>query len=160
MNLPFAALASFASFASFAVLSFCLAGCAASTPAPSPAGAGAVAAPTPVPGANLEVRVSEVVERADLDALSYAKVYVDGELKGQTNIAPRSQDKSWQGVVPPGNHPVRAEMWDLPGTGDWQKPPDDAQPRERFVRVEAGGRAILAIRRHPGGRYDFDVTRQ
>lgn len=108
---------------------------------------------------NLEVRVTEVIERADLDGLAYAKVFVGGEERGQTNIAPRSQLKRWEGRVDPRNLPLRLELWVLPGTGDWQRLADDAQPRERFVRVEAGARSVVELRRHPSGRYDFEVRR-
>lgn len=128
-----------------------LAGCAAPT---------GVAPPASPPAANLELRIVEVIERADLDGLSYAKVHVGGEPRGQTEIAPRSREKRWSGRVAPGNHPVRVELWVLPGTADWRRLPDDAQPRERFVRVEEGSRSVYSLRRHPSGRYDYEVTRE
>ncbi|MBI4347887.1 MAG: hypothetical protein HY553_13605 [Elusimicrobia bacterium] len=135
-----------------------LAACAGTRPAipPTPA------APPPAPEAphNFEVRVTEVVERADLDGLSYADVFIDGAAAGRTNIAPRSQEKRWSGRVEAGNRPVRVEIWVLPGTGEWSRLPDAQQPRERFVRLEGPSRAVLVLRRHPSGSYDFGVTRQ
>lgn len=137
---------------------FLLLGCATPRPASPPP---APPAPPPVASPpNLEIRVSEVIERADLDGLSYAAVFIDGVAAGQTNIAARSQEKAWSAAVEPMNHAVRVELWILPGTGEWSRLEDEQQPRERFVRAEGGTRAILVLRRHPSGRYDFDVTRE
>lgn len=112
------------------------------------------------PPANLELRVREVVERPELDGLSYARVFVAGEEKGRTDTGPRSGTKRWEGRLEPGNHPVRLELWVLPGLGEWERLPDPAQPRERFVRIEAGSKAVVELRRHPGGRYEFVVSRE
>ncbi|MBI5202969.1 MAG: hypothetical protein HY925_15365 [Elusimicrobia bacterium] len=135
-----------------------LSACAAPKPASQPAPPAPPSPPAAPP--NLEVRVSEVIQRADLDGLSYAEVFLDGAPAGRTDVAPRSKEKRWSAALPPKNYAVRLELWLLPGTGEWTRLPDDRQPRERFVRAEAATRAVLLLRRHPSGRYDFDVSKQ
>ncbi|MCX5789302.1 MAG: hypothetical protein NTX64_12465 [Elusimicrobia bacterium] len=130
----------------------CLAACAGPRPAHGPA-------PPSGPPPNLEVSLSEVIERADQDGLSYAKVFVDGQPAGQTDTGPRSHEKRWEGRVEPGNHPVRLELWVLRDLGDWTRLSDEDQPRERFVRVEGEGKARLELRRTASGRYDFTAGR-
>ncbi|MBI4424526.1 MAG: hypothetical protein HY554_12400 [Elusimicrobia bacterium] len=106
------------------------------------------------------MRLREVIQRADQDGLSYAKVFVDGVALGQTSTGARSQEKSWAGRVEPGNHPVRLELWVLPGLGAWERLADAEQPRERFVRVEAASRTRVQVLRRAGeGGYDFSVAR-
>lgn len=101
-----------------------------------------------------------MIERPELDGLSYAVVFVAGREAGRTAAAPRSRAKSWEGNVEPGNRPLRVEVWVLPGLGEWERLGDDEQPRERFVRVEAGARTLVELRRRPSGRYDIQVNRR
>ena len=144
-------------FLSFIVL--CFSSCASPRPAPAPPPLPAPPAAAPAAPPNLEVLLSEVIERADEDGLSYAKVFIDGAPAGRTDTAPRSREKRWEGRVEPGNHPVRLELWVLPDLGEWRLLPDGAQPRERFVRIAEGETARLGVRRDAGGRYDFTVGR-
>ena len=130
------------------LLAALLAGCAGAPPAPI------VLPPPPPPplAANLEVTVEEAVGSSEADGYAYARVFVGGRELGQTEAGPRSAPKRWSGRLEPGNHPLRLEYWTLPGVGEWERLPADWQPRERFVRVEAGKRTRMRLRFTDGGR--------
>lgn len=132
-----------------------LAGCAG--PATKPA-----APPDALPpAANLEVVVHEVVAKAEEEGTGQAKVFIDGQPAGETETGPRSKEKSWTGSAVPGNRLVRVEYWILEGLGSWARLPDDQQPRERFVRVEAGSRTRVALRFFDRARQNsISVSRQ
>lgn len=115
------------------------AGCHATKPAlPTPA--------PPSPAANFEVLVHEAVERPDEEGTSYAKVFIDGAFVGQTTEGPKSVEKFWRGPLAAGNRLLRLEYWVLPGLGEWERLPEDRQPRERFVRVEEGPKTSVRVR--------------
>lgn len=127
--------------ASAVVLSW-LSGCAAPSKTPAP----------PALAANFAIAVDEVVERAEDEGTSYAKIFVDGELAGQTAPGPRSQEKSWEGRLASGNRLIRVEYWILPGLGQWEKLPDEFQPRERFFRFEEASKTRLKVKFSEKGR--------
>ena len=125
---------------SWALALWAVSGCAAPRPRPETKAAFAV------PDANFEFTVYDVVERADEEGTSYAKVFVDGALVGQTPTGPKSHDKSWSGRLSPGNRLLRVEYWILPGLGSWERLPDDYQPRERYIRIEEGRKTKLRVK--------------
>jgi hypothetical protein len=90
--------------------------------------------------------VSEVVPDPSEDEVSYTKVFVDGREAGRTEVGPKSQEHVLKLKLPIGNQPIRLEQWVLPGVGDWTRLDDDAQPRERFVRIEDGSVVRLELR--------------
>ncbi len=117
--------------------------------------------PKPVPKADFELIVSETVDSLEDDLGSYAKVYVDRQPAGETQIAAKSQDKTWEAVLPPGNHLFRFEEWYLPSTGDWTMLDPQWQPPERFIRVDPGQKTVVRLRFYDGGlRNKLEIERR
>ncbi len=113
------------------------------------------------PGANFLLIVSEAVAAPEDDLSSYAKVYVDGQLVGQTSTEPKSREKKWGDVLAVGNHLFRFEQWVLPFPGEWTPMQASWQPPERFVRVEPDQRTIVALKFFDGGRrHSLQVSRE
>ncbi len=110
---------------------------------------------------NLKIEVYEVVERPEADGLSYTVISVDGTSVGRTEAGLKSARKIWQGRVQPGNRLLRFERWILPRVSEWSKVRESRQPRERFVRVEAGMRSIVTIKyRMEGRKYVYRIIRE
>ncbi len=110
--------------------------------------------------ANLRVEVYEVVERPEVDGLSYTAISVDGTSLGRTEAGLKSVRKTWEGRVEPGNRLLRFERWILPRISEWSKVRESRQPRERFVRVEAGMLSVVTIKyRMEGRKYVYSITR-
>lgn len=109
---------------------------------------------------NLKIEVYEVVERPEEDALSYTTISVDGTSVGRTEAGLKSARKTWEGRVEPGNRLLRFERWVFPRVSEWSKVRESRQPRERFVRVEAGMLSVVTIKYHDEGRkYVYGVSR-
>lgn len=112
----------------------------------------AVAAPRAAADANFELSAVEVVGTPEEDTVGLVKVYVDGELAGQTQAGPRSSERRWHGKLAPGNRLLRLEQWSVGSSGEPELMADEFQPRERFVRVEEGGRTKVVLKFSDGGR--------
>jgi hypothetical protein len=110
------------------------------------------AAPKAVADANFELTAVEVVENAAEDGVGFVKVFVDGELSGQTQAGPRSSERRWQGRLPAGNRLLRFESWFAGPAGEPEPLAEEFQPRERFVRVEEGFRTKVQLKFSDGGR--------
>ena len=110
------------------------------------------------PDPNASVAVYEVVEKPEDEAAAFLKVYVDGELAGQTATGPKSQEKSWNGRLAPGNRLFKLEYWTLAGLSDWKRLEDDFQPRERFIRLEEGAKTKILIKFFDQGRKNAVTT--
>jgi hypothetical protein len=109
---------------------------------------------------NFELVVTEAVPNADDDGISFTKIFVDGKEAGKTAVGPRSQEKHARLKLPVGNQPIRLEHWFLPPIGEWALLPEALQPRERFVRIEDGTIARLALRYAPGGTPSLALSRE
>ena len=144
------------------LLAAALAACAAPPPQ-APAGPAPAAAQTP-PAAgpvNFELSAYEVVESAEADTLEYVQVYRAGQLLGRTETAAKSRPKLWRGELPEGNWPMRFEVWDSSDGVSGLRRPDEAQPRERFMRVEPGQRLGVVLKLFDQGRqYLYAITRE
>lgn len=117
--------------------------------------------PPEVKDPNLILVVSESVPNPDDDGVSFTKVFVDGKEAGQTAVGRKSEERTLRLKLPLGNEPVRLEHWVLPGVGEWTRLDDSLQPRERFVRIEAGSVARLELRFSDGeGANTLTVTRE
>lgn len=123
--------------------------------------------PPPPPAALVEVKdpnfeliVVEAVPNAEDEGVSFTKIFVDGKESGKTAVGPRSQEKHARLKLPVGNQPVRLEHWFLPPIGEWTLMPEVLQPRERFVRIEEGMIARLALRYGPGGPPTLMISRE
>lgn len=119
------------------------------------------AAPPPpvVEKANFELAVSEVVTSAEDEGVSYTALFVEGAVAARTEPGPRSSERVVRLRLPPGNHLMRLEQWELPAVGEWTRLPESRQPRERFVRVEDGALARLVLRYGADGRPALTVER-
>jgi hypothetical protein len=116
-----------------------LAACAAPRPEPVPSPVRHVATePAEVKDPNFILIVAESVPNPDDDGISFTKVFVDGKEAGKTAVGRKVEDRTLKLKLPIGNQPIRLEQWVLPGVGEWSRLDDALQPRERFVRVEAG----------------------
>jgi len=105
--------------------------------------------------------VSEAVGGPDEDLGSYTKVFVDGKLLGQTQMAPKSVDKKWGMYLQPGNHLFRFEKWDETKVGPWTALDEQWQQAERFIRIEPGTRAVARLKFYDGGRgHALAITRE
>jgi hypothetical protein len=113
-------------------------------PAPPP--------PPVVEKANFELVVAEVVPTAEDEGVSQTALFVEGAPAGRTEAGPRSAERRLRLRLPPGNHLIRLEHWELPPVGEWTRLPDSRQPRERFVRVEDGALSRLTLRYDAEGR--------
>jgi hypothetical protein len=128
---------------------------------PTPARWKAEPPPPEVKDPNFILVVSEAVPNVDKDGVSFTKVFVDGRELGKTAVAPRSEARTLKLKLPPGNQPVRLEQWILPGVGEWERAPDSAQPRERFVRIEEGSVARVELRFAEGeAAHSLSVSRE
>lgn len=128
--------------------------------------AGPPKAPPPPPfvapaSANVELVVAEAVAGPEEDVASFTKVFIDGQLVGQTAVGQKSQERRWAGRVPGGNRLFRFEQWYLPHVGDWAALDAQWQPPERFVRVDDAARTTIALKFSEGARrYELNVSRQ
>jgi len=147
--------------ARLAALLLLAAGCAAPRPEAPPKVPSQPPAPPPVTAAaaNFELVSVDSVPNADDEGVAYTRVLVDGIEAGKTPVGPRSQEKTLQLRLPPGNRPIRLEQWVLPPVGEWTRLPDDRQLRERFVRVEEGTLVRLTLRYGTDGRPSLQLTR-
>lgn len=109
---------------------------------------------------NFEVIVIEAVPNADDEGVSFTKVFVDGKEAGKTGVGPRSQEKHARLKLAAGNQPIRLEHWFLPPIGEWTRLSEPLQPRERFVRIEDGTIARLALRYGPDGAPSLTLNRE
>lgn len=128
---------------SLAVLvALCLAGCAgpATAPVSGPSAPPASAAPPSASPAeaNFQLLVSETVLDPGQEGYSYTSAFIDGQEAGRTPAGPRGSEKRLLLELPPGNRLLRLEHWVQPPGGEWAAAAPERQPRERFVRVEAG----------------------
>ncbi|MBI4679502.1 MAG: hypothetical protein HY748_18165 [Elusimicrobia bacterium] len=126
-----------------------------------------VVSPPPAPApqaavdANFELVAVEVVESPEEDAVALVKVYVDGELAGQTQAGPKSSERRWQGALKAGNRLMRFENWSVGPSGEPELMAEDFQPRERFVRVEDGARTKVSLKFFDKGRQNtLQVSRE
>lgn len=116
------------------------------------------AAPEPAPepvaaeDMNFELVVNEVVASAEDEGVSQTALFVEGAPAGRTEVGPRSAERRLRLRLPPGNHLIRLEHWELPPVGEWTRLPEARQPRERFVRVEDGALSRLTLRYDAKGR--------
>lgn len=124
--------------------------------------------PQPIPPAeakpvytnNFVLTVSEAVADSSQDLPSQTRVYVDGKLAGQTDVSPKSHDKSWGAALPDGNHLFRFEQWVLPAIGEWAPLADQWQPRQRFIRIEPGQRTLVTLKFSANERrYGLQIAR-
>lgn len=139
--------------------------------------------------ANFMVVTYEVVARADDDTQAKTAIYADGQPIGETETAPKSKRKNWEGTLSPGNHLIRCERWlSVPstpvsistdtvslssgaapsppmvlastGTFQWTKD-NSAQPWERFVRIEDGRHTKLEIKYFNDGReFTYEISKE
>ncbi len=125
----------------------------AARPEPPPVPVVLPTPPVPVPeDADFVLAVVDAIASSEEDVLSQAKVFMDGKPLGETHIGPKSAEKRWGMRLEPGNHLFRFEQWVFTAPASWG-PLDSAwQPRERFVRIEEGSRAVLSLRFSEGGR--------
>ncbi|MEK9144244.1 MAG: hypothetical protein AAB339_01390, partial [Elusimicrobiota bacterium] len=109
--------------------------------------------PLPVPeDADFVLAVVDSISSSEEDILSQTKAFMDGKPIGETHIGPKSAEKRWGMRLEPGNHLFRFEQWVFTPPAAWG-PLDPAwQPRERFIRIEEGSRAVLTLRFSEGGR--------
>lgn len=109
--------------------------------------------PVPVPAdADFILAVADSIASSEEDLLSQTKVFMDGKPIGETHVGPKSEEKRWGMRLEPGNHLFRFEQWVFTPPAVWG-PLDPAwQPRERFIRIEEGSRAVLTLRFSEGGR--------
>ena len=113
------------------------------------------------PDANFELVISEAVSSAEEDADSYAKVYLDGFLVAQTSVGLKSQGKVWGERLAVGNHLFRLELWNTPRSGEGVPLDAQWQPQERFIRIEEGTRAKVALKFFDGGHnYSYQISRE
>lgn len=95
---------------------------------------------------NLILVVTESVPDPADDGVSFTKVFVDGQEAGKTGVGRKSEERALKLKLPDGNQPLRLEHWVLPPVGEWTRLEDARQPRERFVRIEAGTVVRLSLR--------------
>ena len=109
--------------------------------------------PVPVPmDADFVLVVAESIASSEEDLLSQTKAFMDGKAIGETHVGAKSEEKRWGMRIEPGNHLFRFEQWVFTPPSAWG-PLDPAwQPRERFIRIEEGSRAVLTLRFSEGGR--------
>ncbi len=109
--------------------------------------------PVPVPeDADFVLAVVDSIASSEEDMLSQTKVFMDGKPIGETHVGPKSAEKRWGMRLESGNHLFRFEQWVVTPPAAWG-PLDSAwQPRERFIRIEGGSRAVLTLRFSEGGR--------
>ena len=113
------------------------------------------------PAANFEFSAYEVVETPAEDAREFVAVLVDGQEKGRTPVAPKSQLKSWRAELPAGNYPMRFEVWDSTDGISGARRPDELQPRERFIRIEPGQKTVVVLKFYDKGRQNYlYITRE
>lgn len=119
-------------------------------------------APEPVAeeGLNFELVVGEVVASAEDEGVTYTALFVEGAPAGRTEVGARSAERRLRLRLPPGNHLMRLEHWELPPVGEWTRLPDSRQPRERFVRVEDGALSRLTLRYDAEGRPSLSFERE
>jgi len=130
--------------------------CAAPKPRP-----GVGPSPSAVAPSNFELSAYEVVVTPEDDTLEYVAVFVDGQLKGRTEVAAKSRPKLWRGMLPEGNHPMRFEVWDSTDGVSGVQRPDDLQPRERFIRIVPGQKTGVVLKLYDRGRrHLFSFTRE
>jgi hypothetical protein len=111
--------------------------------------------------ANFLIVASEAVSGPEQDIGSYVKVLVDGKEAGQTPTGPKSAEKKWGAVLPPGNHLFRFEHWVQPLPEEWTPLKAEWQPPERFVRVDGNQRTVVTLKFVDGGRrHSLQVSRE
>lgn len=111
--------------------------------------------------ANVLLAASEVVASAEDDQPAYVKVIVNGRESGQTATTPRSKERRWGAVLPPGNHLFKFQAWTQPLPDQWAPLADAWQPPERFIRVEPGLRTVIVLKFSDGGRrHSLQVSRE
>jgi len=138
---------------------------ACAAPRPEPAAPPAPVAdeqPQPSP-ANFALEAYEVVESPEDDTPGFFAVYLgtETEPQGRTEIAPKSRRKRWLGALPEGNHLMRFEVYDSTDGVSGLRRPGEAQPRERFIRVEPGKNTSVVLKLYDRGRQSlFSVTRE
>ena len=113
------------------------------------------------PPANFEFGAYEVVETASEDIREFVVVFIGGQEKGRTEMAPKSKLKSWQAELSAGNYPMRFEVWDSTDGVSGARRPDDLQPRERFIRIEPGKKTSVVLKFYDKSRQNFlYITRE
>ena len=110
------------------------------------------ASPPPTPEANLIIIVNEVVQNEQEDGFVFTLVYLNGTLRGQTDVGAKSSQRSWETWLAPGNYLLRLEQWAVPQEGEPSVLARDFQPRERFVKVEGGKLTEVRLKFFDRGR--------
>ena len=141
----------------------------------------------PRAASNLAIVTYEIVAKAEDDTPTRTAIYANGQSIGQTEPAPKSKKKIWDGRLPLGNHLIRCERWILvpsipasalsyvllssgtvapspaiasSSTLQWAKDVR-SQPWERFVRIEDGQRSKLEIKYFDDGReFSYDIQKE
>ena len=110
---------------------------------------------------NFQFIEHEVVQDSKEDGISATCLYWDGNLIGQTTPGLKSREKTWEGLLPPGNHLMEFQRWFFPGDTLWVKEKKDQQPRKRFVRVIPGSKTLVSLKYSQGGKkYAFDISKK
>lgn len=132
----------------------------------------AVQTPAVVLNANFDLTLREVVGTPEEDTEVYAETFVDSKPAGKTETGKRSQQKHWAAALDEGNRLLRFEVWDSTiatvtapdgstSAVSGLRWPDARQPRERFIRMEAGMKTKVDLRFFDKGRqYDLQVAKE